>query len=172
MEHVKTCPHCGQPMPAEASAASAGRSRFDCQGERPLRHLRVARLAADVLERGRERRRMQAQAAASPRPPVLTPCITLTGLLRYLEVAWGVDVERARREIMTPAICDALRAGASAVLVNGCKLKAVDGRIVAVFGPERSRPKPLRAPKARREATAIRNELQTYFEELAEGLVK
>jgi DNA gyrase/topoisomerase IV subunit A len=57
-------------------------------------------------------------------------------LLRFIERVYGVNIDAARAEIMTPAVVAALKAGVTAVTVKGVKMLAKEGVIVTVVTNE------------------------------------
>lgn len=61
------------------------------------------------------------------------PRLSDHALLRYLERVFDLDLALIRAEIMTPAVVDAVRSGASAVTVNGVKFVCDKGTIVTVL---------------------------------------
>jgi hypothetical protein len=70
----------------------------------------------------------------------VTPSVTDHALLRYLERVRGLDVEALKEEILTPGIVAAVKAGATAVKLNGITLVVANGRIVTVLpGTHRSK---------------------------------
>jgi hypothetical protein len=73
--------------------------------------------------------RVELQRRLRPSPE---PRVSDHALLRYIERVYGVDVDAARSEIMTPAIVTALKSGASAVTVKGIRMVAKEGVIVTV----------------------------------------
>lgn len=103
----------------------------------------VGRLAKEVTrlecELGGVRNDFQTYSAelAKRRRPAPEPRLSDHALLRYLERVKGIDVEGARREIMTPGIVAAVKALATSVLVNGAKFLVRDGTIVTIMEVEK-----------------------------------
>lgn len=59
--------------------------------------------------------------------------VTDHALVRYLERVLKIDLDVVRREILTPAVVDALKTGATGVTVNGVKFIAKDGILITVI---------------------------------------
>lgn len=74
---------------------------------------------------------------AKRRRPAPEPRLSDHALLRYLERIKGVDVEGARREIMTPSVIEAIKAMATSVIVNGAKFLVRDGCVVTIMETEK-----------------------------------
>lgn len=74
---------------------------------------------------------------AKRRRPAPEPRLSDHALLRYLERIKGVDVEGARREIMTPSVIEAIKAMATSVIVNGAKFLVRDGCVVTIMEAEK-----------------------------------
>jgi len=70
---------------------------------------------------------------AKRQPAGFEPRVSDHAVLRYIERTKGYDVEAVRREILTPEVCAALRAGASAYTVNGVSFKAHNGTLTTVI---------------------------------------
>lgn len=68
--------------------------------------------------------------------PAAEPRISDHALLRFIERVYGVDVDAARSEVMTPSVVMALKTGATAITVRGVKMVAKDGTIVTVLTDE------------------------------------
>lgn len=68
--------------------------------------------------------------------PAPEPRCSEHALLRYIERTRGIDVEAIRTEIMTDGIVTALKAGVTAVTVNGVRMVCKDGVIVTVTTDE------------------------------------
>jgi hypothetical protein len=100
------------------------------------------RLQLRVLELKEQGRQTQVQldanrsALAKLKRKAPTPRVSDHALLRYLERVKGVDVEAIKAEIMTPETIAAIKAGASAVNVNGCRMPIKDGCIATVLAKE------------------------------------
>lgn len=113
---------------------------------RPIDNLNIseledeaARLAKDIssleLQIGAARAEFQAinTELAKRKRPAPEPRLSDHALLRYLERVKGVDVEAARREIMTPSIIAAVKALATSVIVNGARFLVREGTIVTIM---------------------------------------
>lgn len=103
----------------------------------------VGRLAKEVAalecQLGEIRAHFQSYSAelAKRKRPSPEPRLSDHALLRYLERVKGVDVESARREIMTPSIVAAVKAMATSVLVNGARFLVREGVIVTIMETEK-----------------------------------
>jgi len=103
----------------------------------------AARLAKDItaleLQLGQARATFQTLNAeiARRKRPAPEPRLSDHALLRYLERIKGVDVEGARREIMTPGIVAAVKAMATSVIVNGARFLVKEGAIVTIMDVEK-----------------------------------
>jgi hypothetical protein len=120
----------------------------------------VGRLGKEVTrlecELGEVRGHFQAYSAelAKRRRPAPEPRLSDHALLRYLERVKGVDVEGARREIMTPGIIAAVKAMATSVLVNGAKFLVREGTIVTIMEVEK-KPRMKCHDRVNRDAEAV-----------------
>lgn len=76
------------------------------------------------------------KALAERLRPSPEPRISEHALLRYIERVYGVDVDAARAQVMTPAIIAALKSGVSSVTVQGVKMICKEGVIVTVVTDE------------------------------------
>jgi hypothetical protein len=96
-------------------------------------------LTALELQVGELRATFQALNAeiAKRKRPSPEPRLSDHALLRYLERVKGVDVQAARREIMTPSIITAIKAMATTVTVNGARFLVKDGAIVTIMEAEK-----------------------------------
>jgi len=88
---------------------------------------------------GEMRAQLQAYSTelAKRRRPAPEPRLSDHALLRYLERVKGVDVDGAKREIMTPTVIAAIKAMATTVIVNGARLLVKDGTIVTIMEAEK-----------------------------------
>jgi hypothetical protein len=59
--------------------------------------------------------------------------VTDHAVLRYLERVKGFDIAAVRREMLTPGVVAALKAKATAVIIDGVRFQVTDGTIITVF---------------------------------------
>jgi hypothetical protein len=78
--------------------------------------------------------------------PAPVPRLSDHALLRFIERVHGIDTKVIRERILSPTVIEAIKAGASAVTVDGLKMKVVDNTIVTVYepAPVRNNPRKLR----------------------------
>lgn len=141
MEHFTTCPRCGQPI-----------------------------WTGQISEQVPERERAPSPPAPQIEPQAeIVPHLTLHALLRYLERAWGVDVEAAKKEILTDTVISGIRAGAKVVTLwrqgRPYRMPVVDGRITTVLDNS-VRPRKMLTPRG--AAKPERDELREILREWAE----
>lgn len=74
----------------------------------------------------------------------LIPSVSDHALLRYLERVYGFDVEKIRKEILTPNVVTALKAGASTVKQDGINLVLKGNSVVTVLTPTKKNGKKYR----------------------------
>lgn len=63
----------------------------------------------------------------------IDPRVSDHALLRYLERVYGLDLNSLRREILTDPVRTAIKAGASAVFIAGCKAPVENGTIKTIL---------------------------------------
>lgn len=63
------------------------------------------------------------------------PRISDHALLRFFERVLGVDVEQLRTRLLTPAIVEAIKAGATSIVADGMTFVIDDCVIVTTLGP-------------------------------------
>lgn len=68
----------------------------------------------------------------------LSPRVSDHAVFRYLQRKYGVDFDALREEILTESVKKAIRAGASAVTVDGYKYIISEGCITTVLGKDQS----------------------------------
>lgn len=73
------------------------------------------------------------EAIANLNRVVPEPKVSDHALIRFIERAKGFNVEGIRIAMLTPAIVDAIRAGANAVYVDGLKFQVRDNVITTVI---------------------------------------
>lgn len=63
----------------------------------------------------------------------IEPKVSDHALLRYLERVYKLDIDSLRREILNENVKTAIRAGASAVFIAGCKAPVENGVIKTIL---------------------------------------
>ena len=124
----------------------------------------VAQIAALTADRARLSARLQVLESeiAKRTAPAPEPRLSDHALLRWLERVKGVDVEAARREIMTPQIIEALENGVKAITINGVRFVCRDATIVTTV--EKSQP----ARRRKMHCDRTTSEADDIAEQLAE----
>jgi hypothetical protein len=99
--------------------------------------------------------------AEKPTKPVeYAPRVSLHALLRYLERGKGVDVEGARREILTPAVAQAIRRGATGFILNGLRFIVRKGVVMTCHDrSQQVNGQRMKSGPPRRERDALREEV-------------
>jgi len=93
--------------------------------------------------------------------PTPEPRLSDHALMRFAERALGLNIEALKARIMTPVVIQAIKNGASAVTVEGIKMKVVDNTIVTVYQPRTGKIKN-HAPK---ETDGIKAGLDDYYQD-------
>lgn len=109
-----------------------------------------AQIAAVRVELDRRRR-----GAAEPR-------ISDHAILRFIERSMGIDVASIKKRLLSDAVKDAIRSGASAVVVDGVRLRVADNVIVTVIEPPAAKKMPKRSKD---EAPSVAGGLADYYEQ-------
>jgi hypothetical protein len=91
--------------------------------------------------------------------PAVAPRVSDHALLRFIERVMGVDIESFRDRILTDTVRDAIAMGATAVVVEGVRLKIQDNTIVTVLD-KREKPKLVANGTERRSSPSIADELE------------
>lgn len=93
--------------------------------------------------------------------PAPEPRLSDHAILRYIERAYGIDIEAIKAKIMTPTVIQAIKNGASAVTAEGVKFKVVDNTIVTAIIPEVHKAK----TKKIKEVDTLQEGLDEYYNE-------
>ncbi len=98
--------------------------------------------------------------------PAPEPRISDHAILRFLERAMGIDVASIKKRLLSDDVREAIKAGASAVIVDGVRLKVQDNTIVTVMDNSPRPPKRL-LDRAREpdDGPSIEDGLLEYYEE-------
>lgn len=120
---------------AELEAESDRHEKALAEAERILTDIRV--------QLGEVRSEIARRTRPSPEPRCSDHA-----LMRYAERVIGFDLDALRKEIMTENVVSALKAGATAVTVNGVKFVAKDCTLVTVIADT---PRPRRIKYHERE---------------------
>lgn len=107
--------------------------------------------------------RIDAELARRLRP-VLEPRLSDHALLRFLERVLKIDVKELRTRILTPTIIDAIKAGASAVTVEGVKFVVEDNVIVTTLGADQKLKPKHKARAQAVESDGLKEGLSEYYE--------
>ena len=150
MEHV--CRLCGQSM--LGSVRRSTRAIEDCQAERT-----PSRPALRLVP-------------TEPKPtPPRVPRVSDHAKLRLAEHLYGLDSDALERALLTPAVRNAIKAGAFLVRrPDGLRLRiAEDGTIVTVLPKEVNKKMYQKGRVVRTPEPDVRQQLAEQFREFAEG---
>ena len=98
------------------------------------------------------------------------PRLSDHAIIRFLERSMGIDIDQVRARILNDKVRAAIKSGASAVTVDGTRLKVSDNVIVTVLDTPAKHFKPLPRSKAEPEPS-IKDGLADYFDEYAKEVV-
>lgn len=97
------------------------------------------------------------------RRPAVEPRISDHAMLRYLERAMGIDVAALKAKLLTAEVKDAIRAGASAIFVDGIRFKVQDNTIVTVTESAPKQPKRMKRVSNADEGPSLSDGLKEYY---------
>lgn len=103
------------------------------------------------------------------RRPAIEPRISDHALLRYLERVMDVDISSLKLKLLTADVKDAIRAGASAVVVEGVRFKVQDNTIVTVMDTAPKQPKRMRRDRDLDDGPSLSDGLKEYYLEASDS---
>lgn len=133
-------------MPADLTAS---RDALELEIER-LNHevaaLKAERAEIDTRIRMLERERSDilTEVAKRVRRMEMQPQVSDHALVRFIERVHGIDLSSIKAHILTPRIVESVRAGASAVVVDGVKFIVRGGVLVTVVTNDKPKNRPPR----------------------------
>ena len=84
--------------------------------------------------------------------------------MRFIERVCRINVEELRQRILTPTVIDAVRAGASAVIVEGVKFIVRDNVIITTLDEDQRVKKRDRKHVRAVEEPSLKEGLEEYFD--------
>ena len=88
--------------------------------------------AEDILSSLRANLNLLSEELSKRTAPAIEPKVTDHALLRYIERVKGFDVESLKKEILTDAVLNGMKLGASSVKTNGMKLVLKGNAVVTI----------------------------------------
>lgn len=105
------------------------------------------------------KQRIKVETALNHRlKPTPEPRLSDHAVLRFIERKYNIDVGAIKSRIMSGVVIDAIKGGASAVTVDGIKLKIVDNAIVTAYQAE-----PPKSKHTPRQPNELKEGLDEYY---------